>query len=78
MTTTQAVATLTATVAMVTPSTARTAAAPAAAKQIVWIRSRPPAGIATGGYSKSEYFPYERYTDARVDVENIIGHNLRK
>jgi len=77
VTTTQAVTTLSAVVTMVRPDEARQAASPAAAKQVQWILSRPPAGIATGGFSKSEYFPYRRYTDARVDVENIRGHNLR-
>lgn len=78
VTTTQAIATLNATAALVTPAAAQTAASPAVASQISWIRNRPPAGIAVGGYSKSEYFRYLRFTDARVDVENIVGHNLRK
>jgi len=77
VTTVQAIAALQATVASVTPDKAQQAAQPAKVKQIAWISSRPPAGIATGGYSKSEYFSYKNYTDARVDVENIRGHNLR-
>jgi hypothetical protein len=77
VTTTQAVATLSATVATVVPTRAREAAMPAAAKQIRWILSRPPAGIGPSYFSHSEYFPYLRYTDARVDVENLRGHNLR-
>ncbi|MEW5860623.1 MAG: DUF4157 domain-containing protein, partial [Cyanobacteriota bacterium] len=77
VTTVQAITALEATVANVTPDKAQKAALPAKTKQIAWISSRPPAGIATGGYSKSEYFHYKNYTDARVDVENIRGHNLR-
>jgi len=68
---------LTALAVAITPDKAQQAAQPAKVKQIAWISSRPPAGIATGGYSKSEYFSYKNYTDARVDVENIRGHNLR-
>jgi hypothetical protein len=33
--------------------------------------------LAIGGYSNSEYFQYKNFTDARVDVENLRGHNLR-
>src|SRR5205823_3074876 len=71
VTTSRAVTALNATVASVTPNAAKEAAQPAAAKQRKWILSRPPAGIATSGYSKSEYFAYRGYTDARVDVENL-------
>ena len=77
VTTVQAVAALEATISSVTPTRAKEAAEPAKVKQIQWILSRPPAGIATAGYSKSEYFNYRGYTDARVDVENLRGHNLR-
>jgi len=77
VTTVQAIAALNATVASVTPNAARRAAEPAAARQRAWILSRPPTGIAIGGYSHSEYFRYRNFTDARVDVENIRGHNLR-
>jgi len=72
-----AVASLTAAVSSVVPKAAQNAAAPALAKQSKWISARPPGGIGTEGYSKSEYFSYGRTTDARVDVENIFGHNLR-
>jgi hypothetical protein len=74
----QAVTALDATVASVKPGSARDAAQPAADKQEKWIRARPPAGIAVAGYSKSEYFEYRSYTDARVDVENLRGHNLKE
>jgi hypothetical protein len=77
VTTVQAVAALNDTLALVRPAAAQSAAAPAALQQEAWITTRPPAGIAQGGYSRSEYFPYGRYTDARVDVENLRGHNLR-
>lgn len=77
VTTEKATAALAVAVSTVTPASARTAAAVAEAAQQRWILSRPPAGIAIGGYSKSEYFSYQNYTDARVDVENIRGHNLR-
>ena len=73
----QAIAALETTVASVVPNKAKEAAEPAKAKQIQWILNRPPAGIATAGYSKSEYFSYKGYTDARVDIENLRGHNLR-
>ncbi|HVB23348.1 MAG TPA: DUF4157 domain-containing protein [Ktedonobacteraceae bacterium] len=78
VTTGQAITALNAAVASVTPDAAKEAAEPAAAKQRKWILSRPPGGIDKGGYSQSEYFVYKRYTDARVDVENLVGHNLRK
>lgn len=68
---------LNATHAKVTPKTAQKAATPAVAKQTKWINARPPHGIAQEGYSKSEYFDYN-YPDARVDVENLRGHNLKK
>jgi hypothetical protein len=74
----QAIGTLTATVATVEPAAAQAAAAPAAAAQVNWISKRPPAGIAIRGYSHSEYFRYRGYTDARVDVENLRGYNLRQ
>jgi len=77
VTTVQAITALETAVEKVTPNKAKQAAQPAKAKQIAWIRSRPPAGIATAGYSKSAYFRYQKYTDARVDVENLRGHNLK-
>ena len=76
VTTPQALATLAAVVATVVPKRAQAAAAPAAAKQAKWISSRPPAGVA-GQFSRSEYFPFQSFADARVDVENIRGHNLK-
>jgi hypothetical protein len=76
VTTKQAVAALKATHAQVRPRSAQTAAEPAVSKQTDWINSRPPAGISQGGYSHSEYFEYD-YPDARVDVENLRGHNLK-
>ncbi len=77
VTTAQAIAARNATVSSVTPNAARRAAEPAVVRQHAWILSRPPAGIAIGGYSHSEYFRYRNFTDARVDVENLRGHNLR-
>jgi hypothetical protein len=76
VTTVQAVAALHAVWARVTPEAAQRAAAPAVARQEQYIRSRPPHGI-SGRTSNSEYFVYQRYTDARVDVENLVGTNLR-
>lgn len=76
VTTVQALATLAAVMSSVTPRRAQEAAVPAAAKQAKWISSRPPAGVA-GQLSHSEYFPYQGFTDARVDVENLRGHNLK-
>lgn len=77
VTASQAVAKLNSAVDQVTPKTARKAAEPAAEKQRRWITSRPPTGVSDARLSHPEYFPYLRYTDARVDVENMIGHNLR-
>jgi hypothetical protein len=77
VTTIQAVTHVQAALDQVQPRSARDAAEPAAALQRKWILGRPPAGIAQQGWSRSEYFPYQRYTDARVDVENLHGHNLR-
>ncbi|MFP4414673.1 eCIS core domain-containing protein [Coleofasciculus sp.] len=77
VTTVQAITALETAVEKVTPNKAKKAAQPAKAKQIAWISSRPPAGIATAGQSKSAYFRYQKYTDARVDVENLRGHNLK-
>jgi hypothetical protein len=74
----QAVAALNAAVAKVTPKAAKEAAEPAKNKQINWIQGRPPGGISTENYSHSEYFEYQSYTDARVDVENMRGHNLKE
>jgi hypothetical protein len=62
--------------AIVTPSSARKASEGAMEAQATWIRSRPPAGIANARGSWSKYFDYI-YPDARVDVENVIGHNLK-
>jgi hypothetical protein len=77
VTTNQAVEAVNAVVSTVVPKAARQAAEPAAAKQIRWILARPPQGIGPERISHSEYFEYSRYTDARVDVENLRGRNLR-
>lgn len=77
ITTIQAVTTLNAVLATVTPKRAKEAAIPAAEKQIKWILKRPPGGIGPERISRSEYFPYQSYTDSRVDVENLRGRNLR-
>jgi hypothetical protein len=76
VTTAQTVAALAATMDLVTPKGARKAAEPAAEKQRKWILSRPPGGIPPG-HSFSEYFDYGGYRDARVDIENFKGQNLR-
>ncbi|WP_291430668.1 hypothetical protein [Deinococcus sp.] len=73
----QAVAALTAVVASVTPKAAQLAAAPALAKQIKFVNSAPPAGLSQQYRSWSAYFAYLKFKDARVDVENLRGHNLR-
>ncbi|MEA2900088.1 MAG: hypothetical protein QOJ84_5703 [Bradyrhizobium sp.] len=74
--TAQAVTALNATHAKVTPEAAKKAAGPAVALQVKWINGRPPAGV-VGQFSRSEYFKYQ-YPDARVDVEGLRGHNLRR
>ena len=57
---------------------AREAAAPAVEKQKKWVADRPAGGgISQNFHSWSEYFDYKKYDDARVDVENMVGHNLR-
>lgn len=73
----QAIAGMNAALAQVSPSAARSAAATGVAEANAWILKRPPMGIAQGGYSKSFRFHYKGFTDARADVENIKGHNLR-
>jgi hypothetical protein len=73
----QAVTTLSAVLATVEPKRAKVAATPAAEKQIKWILKRPPGGVGPETISRSEYFEYQNYTDARVDVENLRGRNLR-
>lgn len=75
----QALAALATAVGKTTPRAAQEAAAPAVAKQRKYIAAQPATGgLPDGvGRSRSVYFPYERYTDARVDVENLLGHNLR-
>ena len=77
VTTIKAVEALWTVIRSVVPGAAQTAAQPAAVKQEAWIRTRPPAGVGPGTFSHSEYFRYLRYTDARVDVENLRGQNLR-
>jgi len=73
----QAVSGLDAVHRQVTPGSARQAASSAIQSQQDWATRRPPYGISQQGYSQSEYFRYQTYDDARVDVENIFGHNLR-
>lgn len=64
--------------AQVAPSKAKAAAIPAVEEAVAYIRSAPAAGgIAGGGRSKSFYFSYKNFGDARADVENLKGHNLR-
>jgi hypothetical protein len=63
--------------AKVVPAAARAAARPAEESQVSWIEQQPPTGIAQQGWSHSAYFEYQGYTDARVDVENLRGHNLK-
>lgn len=75
--TAQAITVLSAVMALVEPNQARLSAVPAYEKQVKWILKRPPAGIGVS-LSQSEYFRYKSYTDARVDVENLRGHNLKK
>jgi hypothetical protein len=76
VTTGQAIGVLNQVVDSVTPKSAREAAEPAAEAQRRWILARPPGGVDIAR-SWSKYFVYGRYTDARVDVENLRGHNLR-
>jgi hypothetical protein len=74
----QAVGALLRTHAKVTPARAKKNAEPAVAAQTKWIEGRPAqGGISVGNWSRSEYFEYD-YPDARVDVENLRGHNLRQ
>lgn len=66
------------TVLDVRPADARDSCMGAAYSQLKWILSRHPEGVTTGGYSYSKSFAYKAFTDARVDIENIRGHNLRR
>lgn len=66
-------------VLQVKPEAARLAAEPARDKQIAWVRSHPATGgLTKQGTSWSEEFQYGGYHDARVDIENKRGHNLRE
>lgn len=78
VTVSQAVAALDAVLAQVTPEAAKQAAEPAKNAQQAWVRSLPPAGLTQQNRSWSEPFDYGGYSDARVDVENMRGHNLRE
>jgi hypothetical protein len=77
VTTGQATIALDGAMGQVVPKAARKAAEPAAEAQRKWIRKRPPLGLNDTGRSWSEYFDYGGYRDARVDVENQVGWNLR-
>ena len=74
----QAIVALDALIVSVVPRKARLAAMPAWAKQVNWVRSRPPAGVGPGRQTNSVLFDYRNYRDARVDIENLRGHNLRQ
>lgn len=64
--------------AQVSPRKAAAAATPAVDKALRWIQAAPlQGGVSMGGQSKSFRFRYMNFTDARADVENIKGHNLR-
>ena len=60
------------------PRSAQRAAQPAIDRALRWIANRPPAGVSSIGNVHSSYFAYQRFTDARVDVENLAGTNLRQ
>jgi hypothetical protein len=62
----------------VAESEAREAAAAAVAKQKTWVAGFPPTGWVGNNVSHSEYFELRGETDARVDVENQEGHNLKE
>ena len=72
-----AVAGLDAAHAKVQERSAKEASRGALEAQKQWVRDRPPEGMGMEGHSKSEYFEYD-FSDARVDVENIRGHNLKE
>lgn len=57
-----------------TPKKAKTAAQGAVTTTLKWIANRPPYGVSSIGNLKSTYFQYARFTDARVDVENLAGN----
>jgi hypothetical protein len=56
---------------------AKTAAIPARDKQLRTIKSAPPGGGVWGNWNRTVKFQYLRFKDARVDVVNERGHNLR-
>lgn len=59
------------------PSKAAKAAQLAVDRALAWIRNRPPSGVSAIGNVHTRYFPYQSFTDARVDIENWYGTNLR-
>jgi len=64
--------------AQVRPRSAARAAQPAIDRALRWIANRPPAGVSSIGNVHSSYFAYRSFTDARVDIENLSGTNLRQ
>ncbi len=74
----QAVGALDAVLAQVEPEAAKEAAESSKDAQQAWVRSVPPEGLTQQNWSKSNYFDYGGYSDARVDVENMRGHNLKE
>jgi hypothetical protein len=60
----------------VEPRAAKAACARAVGALLNKIASIPPHGIAQRK-NFVEYFQYARHTDARVELENLAGHNLR-
>ena len=64
--------------AQVRPRSAARAVQPAIDRALRWISNRPPAGVSSIGNVHSSYFSYRRFSDARVDVENLSGTNLRQ
>lgn len=62
----------------VTPQRAKTASLDGMARARAWLYARPTAGVTKGGLSKSFTFRYRKGRAARVDVVNLVGHNLRQ
>jgi hypothetical protein len=73
----QAVSTLNQAVSTVTPSKARQAAQGAVQQAVAYMQRVVASGGIVGRTSKPVGFTYRNYSDARIDVENLIGYNLR-
>lgn len=59
-------------------ASAAIAAEPAVQEAIEFVQSAPLKGGVSGNFSQPFYFKYDPFKNARVDVVNLKGHNLRQ